>query len=80
MLSNTSRWLTYLTVVLYASLGIFLFFRPEQPAPLLAFKVTPFISIAGWALGNAWLAVGPYLGNKNLNAFILRKPGTGTAA
>jgi hypothetical protein len=58
MLSNTSRWLTYLTAILYAVLGAFLFFLPERLAPVFAWKVTPFMTmtIGGWCLGNAWLA------------------------
>lgn len=58
MLSNTSRMLTYLTAILYAVLGTFLFFLPEQLAPIFAWKVTPFITITigGWCLGNGWLA------------------------
>jgi hypothetical protein len=58
MLSNLSRWLTYLLALLYAILGALLFFRPETVAPVFAWKVTPFMTmtIGGWALGNAWLA------------------------
>jgi hypothetical protein len=58
MLSNASRTLTYTCAVLYAVLGAFLFFLPEQLAPAFAWKVTPFITmtIGGWCLGNAWLA------------------------
>lgn len=58
MLLNTSRLLTYLNAVLYAILGAFLFFLPEQLAPVFAWKVTPFMTmtIGGWCLGNAWLA------------------------
>ncbi|HSL42733.1 MAG TPA: hypothetical protein VK897_04825 [Anaerolineales bacterium] len=58
MLSSVSRWLTYLLVFLYALTGLFLFFLPEQLAPVFAWKVTPFMTmtIGGWALGNAWLA------------------------
>lgn len=58
MLSNTSRWLTYLASVLYAILGAILFFFPEQIAPVFAWKVTGFMTmtIGGWCLGNAWLA------------------------
>lgn len=58
MLSNTSRWLTYLTGILYAILGFLLFFLPEQFAPSFAWKVTPFMTmtIGGWCIGNAWLA------------------------
>jgi hypothetical protein len=58
MLSNTSRWLTYLLAVLYAVLGASLFFLPESLAPVFAWKVTPFMTmtIGGWSLGNAWLA------------------------
>ncbi len=58
MLSNLSRWLTYLLVILYAIVGSLLFFLPETLAPVFAWKVTPFMTmtIGGWALGNAWLA------------------------
>ena len=58
MLSSTSRWLTYLTAILYAILGLFLFFFPTTLAPVFAWKVTPFMTmtIGGWCLGNAWLA------------------------
>ena len=58
MLSNASRWLTYLTAILYAIVGLFLFILPEQLAPVFAWKVTPFMTmtIGGWCLGNAWLA------------------------
>ena len=58
MLSNFSRWLTYATSILYAILGAWLFFSPENIAPVFAWKVTPFMTmtIGGWALGNAWLA------------------------
>jgi len=58
MLSTTSRLLTYLTALLYTALGAFLFFIPEQLAPVFAWKVTAFMTmtIGGWCLGNAWLA------------------------
>src|SRR5919108_4170899 len=58
MLSNTSRLLTYLNAILYAILGLILFFLPEQMALVFAWKVTPFMTmtIGGWCLGNAWLA------------------------
>jgi len=58
ILSATFRMLTYLTALLYAVLGAFLFFIPEQLAPVFAWKVTPFmtITIGGWCLGNGWLA------------------------
>ncbi len=58
MLSNFSRWLTYLLATLYTILGALLFFLPETLAPVFAWKVTPFMTmtIGGWALGNAWLA------------------------
>lgn len=58
MLSNTSRLLTYLNSLLYAILGAFLFFIPEQLAPVFAWKVTGFMTmtIGGWCLGNAWLS------------------------
>src|SRR5512141_3352195 len=58
MLSNLSRWLTYLLALLYVVGGIPLFFLPETLAPAFAWKVTPFMTmtIGGWSLGNAWLA------------------------
>jgi hypothetical protein len=58
MLSNTSRWLTYLTSVLYAILGVLLFFLSTRLAPVFAWKVTSFMTmtIGGWCIGNAWLA------------------------
>jgi hypothetical protein len=58
MLSNTSRWLTYLTAILYTVLGTLLFFLPERLAPPFAWKVTGFMTmtIGGWSLGNAWLS------------------------
>ena len=58
MLSNTSRWLTYLTSVLYAILGVLLFFLSARLAPVFAWKVTSFMTmtIGGWCIGNAWLA------------------------
>lgn len=56
MLSTVSRWLTYLNAVLYTVLGVLLFFLPESIAPVFAWKVTPFMTIGGWCLGNAWLA------------------------
>jgi hypothetical protein len=58
MLSNLSRWLTYLVAALYTVLGALLFFMPDTLAPVFAWKVTPFMTmtIGGWALGNAWLA------------------------
>jgi hypothetical protein len=58
MLSNTSRWLTYLTGVLYAFLGFLLFFLPEDFEQVFAWKVTPFMTmtIGGWCIGNSWLA------------------------
>lgn len=58
MLSNLSRWLTYLLALLYVVLGALLFFLPETLASVFAWKVTPFMTmtIGGWCLGNAWLA------------------------
>lgn len=58
MLSPLSRWLTYLLAILYAVLGVLLFFLPATLAPVFAWKVTPFMTmtIGGWCLGNAWLA------------------------
>jgi hypothetical protein len=58
MLSLYSRWLTYLTALLYGILGMFLYLMPEQLAPVFAWKVTPFMTmtIGGWCLGNAWAA------------------------
>lgn len=58
MLSNLSRYLTYLCALLYTILGGLLFFMPEQLAPVFAWKVTPFMTatMGGWCLGNAWSA------------------------
>ncbi len=58
MLSNASRWLTYLTAILYAIVGALLFLFPERLAPVFAWSVTAFMTmtIGGWCLGNAWLA------------------------
>jgi hypothetical protein len=58
MLSGISRALTYACAVLYAILGVLLYFLPESLAPVFAWKVTPFMTmtIGGWCLGNAWLA------------------------
>ncbi|HJS18014.1 MAG TPA: hypothetical protein VJ785_04655 [Anaerolineales bacterium] len=58
MLSNFSRWLTYILAVLYAVLGALLFFFPETLSTVFAWKVTAFMTmtIGGWCLGNAWLA------------------------
>ena len=58
MLSNTSRWLTYLVSLLYAIPGLFIFFLPDQLASVFAWKVTPLMTmtIGGWCLGNAFLA------------------------
>lgn len=58
MLSNASRWLTYLLAILYAVLGALLYSFPETLAPVFAWRVTPFMTmtIGGWCLGNAWLA------------------------
>ena len=58
MLSYASRWLTYLTAILYAILGIALFFLSERLAPVFAWKVTPFMTatMGGWCIGNAFSA------------------------
>jgi hypothetical protein len=58
MLSSVSRILTYLSAALAFVTGGFLFFAPEQFAPVFAWKVTPFMvmTIGAWCLGNAWLA------------------------
>ena len=58
MLSHISRWLTYLTAVLYAIVGALLFLFPERLAPNFAWSVSAFITmtIGGWCLGHAWLA------------------------
>jgi len=58
MLSNLSRWLTYICALLYGILGLLLFVFPEQLAPVFAWKITAFMAmtIGGWCLGNAWLA------------------------
>ncbi|HKY53576.1 MAG TPA: hypothetical protein VJM08_04680 [Anaerolineales bacterium] len=58
MLSNVSRWLTYLLAILYAVLGFLLFFFSASLAPVFAWTVTPFMAatMGGWCLGNAWSA------------------------
>ena len=58
MLSNTSRWLTYLLAFLYAILGLLLFIFSAQLAPVFAWKVTPFMAatMGGWCIGNSWSA------------------------
>jgi hypothetical protein len=58
MLSNTSRWLTYITAILYAILGILLFFLSKPLAPVFVWKVTAFMAatMGGWCIGNAWSA------------------------
>ena len=58
MLSNASRFVTYLLAALYAVLGSLLLIFPKQLAPVFAWKVTPFMTmtIGSWCLGNAWLA------------------------
>ena len=58
MLSNTSRWLTYMLSILYALLGFLLFFFSGQFAPVFAWKVTAFMAatMGGWCIGNAWSA------------------------
>lgn len=58
MLSQTSRYLTYLIALLYLALGAWLFLLPNQAAPVFAWKISPFIAmtIGGWCLGNAWNA------------------------
>lgn len=58
MLSSTSRWLTYLLSLLYALLGLLLFFFSKSLAPVFAWKVTAFMAatMGGWCIGNAWSA------------------------
>ena len=55
MLSQSSRYLTYLAAVFYAALGVWLFLEPAQIAPVFAWNVSPFVTatIGGWCLGNA---------------------------
>jgi uncharacterized membrane protein HdeD (DUF308 family) len=65
MLSKASRWLTYLTALLYAILGLLLFFLPVQFAPVFAWKVTSFMTIGGRAR-----AVASFLWNKSLTALL----------
>jgi hypothetical protein len=45
MLSNLSRWLTYLLAILYAVLGALLFVFHANLAPVFAWKVTPFMTM-----------------------------------
>ena len=58
MLSDLSRYLTYACALLYAALGVLLFFPSESLADGFAWKVTPFMTmtIGAWCIGNAWLA------------------------
>lgn len=58
MLSNASRWLTYLLAILYAVLGLLLFLFSKSLAPVFAWKVTAFMTatMGGWCIGNAWSA------------------------
>ena len=58
MLSKYSRFLTYTCAVLYAVVGILLFFLPGRFTDAFAYKVTPFMmmTIGAWDIGNAWLA------------------------
>ena len=58
MLSNLSRTLTYACALLYAVLGVLLFFLPGRFTDAFAYKVTPFMmmTIGAWDIGNAWLA------------------------
>lgn len=57
MLTNLSRYLTYALSAMYAVIGAFLFFQPEQQAPIFAWSVTGFMTmtIGGWCLGNSFL-------------------------
>lgn len=58
MLSNPSRFFTYLNALLYGVLGLLLYFFSGVLAPAFAWNVTPFMTmtIGGWCLANAWLA------------------------
>jgi len=58
MLTKTSRYLTYLTALLYFILGGLMFVLPERMAPLFAWKVSGFVTmtIGAWCLGNGFLA------------------------
>ena len=66
MLSNTSRWLTYLNAILYAILGIFLFFLSERLAPVFAWKVAPFM-IATIVIGLAIYGLYAQIGDVGRN-------------
>lgn len=55
MLSTMSRALTGTLAVLYAVLGLVLFFAPVWSAPNFAWSVSPFVAMTmgGWCLGTA---------------------------
>src|SRR3972149_2770799 len=55
MLSNASRYLTYLAAALYAVLGVWLVLPPAQIARVFVGPVSPFVTmtVGGWCLGNA---------------------------
>ena len=55
MLSTMSRTLTGALAVLYAVLGLVLFFAPVWSAPRFAWSVSPFVAmtVGGWCLGTA---------------------------
>jgi len=59
MLSPTLRSLTFILFILYAILGIILFFNPTWAATNFAWKISPFVAmtIGGWCLGNAFFAL-----------------------
>ena len=58
-LSSLSRYLTYLVGILFAIVGLILFFAPGLVSANFAWKVTPFVTmtIGGWCLGTAAYAL-----------------------
>jgi hypothetical protein len=57
-LSSYSRWLTYLTAVLFLLVGGIMFLFPAWTASNFAWKVSPFVAmtIGAWGIGNAVIA------------------------
>lgn len=57
-LSSYSRWLTYLTALLFLLVGLIMFLFPTWTASNFAWNVSPFVAmtIGAWGIGNAVIA------------------------
>ncbi|HKY53367.1 MAG TPA: hypothetical protein VJM08_03635, partial [Anaerolineales bacterium] len=57
-LSSYSRWLTYLTAILFLLVGLFTFLFPTWTASNFVWNVSPFVAmtIGAWGIGNAVIA------------------------